>query len=72
VGLEWFGGDPNLYVAERDVYPHATTAPQRIAVTTPPLPAGTTALTVCIQLPEINPATQIDVTVSGASLTRVR
>ena len=68
VGAEWFD---HRYLAEADVYPHLTNRPQDIAVITPPLPADVDALAVYVQLPEINPQTNLEVTVSEASLVRV-
>lgn len=68
VGAEWFN---HRYIAESDVYPRLTDTAQDIAVTTPTLPADVDALAVYVQLPEINPQTNLDVTVSKASLVRV-
>ena len=47
-------------------------AAQQVAVTSPRLPANGVALAVYVQLPEINPATSISVTISDPSLVLVK
>jgi hypothetical protein len=69
VGVEWFRHPGEQYIAERDVYPKVISGPQQVAVTTPPLPAGASALAAYIQFPEISPGTLIsNAAVSNASL----
>ena len=69
-GMEWFTrGSPGRFISASDVYPHVTSEPGRFAVTSPPLPGNAVALAVYVQLPEINPATAINVTISNPSLT---
>ena len=81
VGMEWFDifkhTDHGVtaygwrYIGEADVYPHVAAGAQQVAVTSPPLPARSAALAVYVQLPEINQATSISVTISNPSLVRV-
>ena len=75
VGTAWFASpqlhsDAGKFLGEADVYPGVTRAPERVAVTTPALPPDTIALAVYLQLPEINPASKVDITISNAALTR--
>ena len=76
IGMEWFDKPaaprkPGHYISASDVYPHVTAAAQQVAVTSPRLPANAVALAVYVQLPEINPATSISVTISDPSLVLV-
>jgi hypothetical protein len=74
VGMEWFSVAKPIYhyLAEQDVYPKVATSWQRITVVSPPLPSAARCLAVYVQLPEINPASRIDVQIGGASLIRGR
>ena len=73
VGMEWFTlRKPKvIYLGEADVYPHISGVPEQVSVTCPPLPASVRALAIYIQLPEVNPGTRIDVTVSNPYLVLV-
>ena len=72
VGMEWFSVAKPIYhyLAEQDVYPRVSTSWQRVTVVSPPLPGTARCLAVYVQLPEINPASRIDVRITGASLIR--
>jgi hypothetical protein len=70
VGIEWFGKDWK-WMAEKDVYPPLTGSYQRVTVAKV-LPDGARYLAVFVQLEQINPATRIDISASGASLIEPR
>jgi hypothetical protein len=68
VGMEWFGKN-GKWMAETDVYPPLTASYRRVTVTQV-LPRGAKYLAVYLQLAQINPATRIDISASGASLVK--
>jgi hypothetical protein len=69
VGMEWFNAQWK-WMGEKDVYPSITGTDRRFEVSTV-LPANARHLAVYVQLPEINPATRIDVIASAVSLASV-
>jgi len=74
VGEEWFvpGKPIDRWRGEVDAYPHINVSvTEQIAVTSPRLPARSVALAVYVQLPEINPHTRLDVTISDPYLVLV-
>jgi hypothetical protein len=68
VGMEWFGKN-GRWMDEKDVYPPLDATYQRVTVAAV-LPSGARYLAVYVQLAEINPATRIDISASGASLIK--
>lgn len=74
VGAEWFSVHKSLYkyIAEQDVYPHVNMNWQEVTEVTLPLPKSAKALAVYIQIPEINPMTRIDISLTEPSLILTR
>jgi hypothetical protein len=74
VGAEWFSVHKSLYkyIAEQDVYPRVNANWQEVTALTPPLPNSASILAVYIQIPEINPATRVDISLTEPSLILTR
>lgn len=74
VGAGWFSVHKPLYkyIAEQDVYPRVNMNWQEVTAVTPPLPKSAKALAVYIQIPEINPVTRIDISLTEPSLILTR